>query len=249
MVLFNLYDDWLKSVSSYTAFSRLMLILRSLHVNVDKTRGIMKPNKTILTKPNHIWPSLSDDEWIKVEVELKNLVINDYAKKNNINVASLTQLEIRDIILGMELPTPSVMAEQISQVEAARNAEGATVTVQTTNDQNQRITTTTTTNYEQQQFKSHTDWRLRALSATNMQVRVNNVWISNDDVRDDSLTYVMPKNLLKKFVAISDLKVQIFAYLYGKTVEGGIKEIKSIVLVPQVGSKDGVTVPSQIPES
>jgi pre-mRNA-processing factor 8 len=78
-----------------------MLILRSLHVNVDKTRGIMKPNKTILTKPNHIWPSLNDDEWIKVEEELKNLVINDYAKKNNINVASLTQLEIRDIILGM----------------------------------------------------------------------------------------------------------------------------------------------------
>lgn len=61
MVLFNLYDDWLKSVSSYTAFSRLMLILRSLHVNVDKARGIMRPNKTILTKPNHIWPTLSDD--------------------------------------------------------------------------------------------------------------------------------------------------------------------------------------------
>lgn len=116
MVLFNLYDDWLKSVSSYTAFSRLMLILRSLHVNVDKARGIMKPNKTIVTKPNHIWPTLNDDEWIKVEVELKNLVINDYAKKNNINVASLTQLEIRDIILGMELPSPSAMAEQISQV-------------------------------------------------------------------------------------------------------------------------------------
>jgi len=133
MVLFNLYDDWLKSVSSYTGFSRLMLILRSLHVNVDKTRGIMKPNKTILTKPNHIWPSLNDDEWIKVEVELKNLVINDYSKKNNINIASLTQLEIRDIILGMELPTPSAMAEQISQVEAARRGEGATVTVQTTN--------------------------------------------------------------------------------------------------------------------
>lgn len=117
----------------------------------------------------------------------------------------------------MELPTPSAMAEQVSQVEAARQSEGATVTVQTTNDQNQRITTTTTTNYEQQQFKSHTDWRLRALSAANMQIRVNNVWVSNDDVKE-GFTYVMPKNLLKKFVAISDLKVQIFAYLFGQTV-------------------------------
>lgn len=61
MVLYNLYDEWLKSVSSFTAFSRLMLILRSLHVNVDKTRSIMKPNKTIITKPNHIWPTLTDE--------------------------------------------------------------------------------------------------------------------------------------------------------------------------------------------
>ena len=28
MVLFNIYDDWLKTISSYTAFSRLILILR-----------------------------------------------------------------------------------------------------------------------------------------------------------------------------------------------------------------------------
>ena len=38
MVLFNIYDDWLKTISSYTAFSRLILILRALHVNVDKAR-------------------------------------------------------------------------------------------------------------------------------------------------------------------------------------------------------------------
>jgi PRP8 domain IV core len=40
MVLFNIYDDWLKTISSYTAFSRLILILRALHVNVDKVRLI-----------------------------------------------------------------------------------------------------------------------------------------------------------------------------------------------------------------
>lgn len=38
MLLFNLYDDWLKTISSYTAFSRLVLILRALHVNIDKAR-------------------------------------------------------------------------------------------------------------------------------------------------------------------------------------------------------------------
>ena len=42
MVLFNIYDDWLKTISSYTAFSRLILILRALHVNVDKVCVIVR---------------------------------------------------------------------------------------------------------------------------------------------------------------------------------------------------------------
>ena len=34
---------------------------------------------------------------------LKDLILADYGKKNNVNVASLTQSEIRDVILGMEI--------------------------------------------------------------------------------------------------------------------------------------------------
>jgi pre-mRNA-processing factor 8 len=49
MVLFNLYDDWLKSVSSFTAFSRLIMIFRALHVNHERTRMILKPDKTVIT--------------------------------------------------------------------------------------------------------------------------------------------------------------------------------------------------------
>ena len=68
MVLFNLYDDWLKTISSYTAFSRLILILRALHVNADRTKVILKPDKTTITEPHHIWPTLTDEEWVPVEV-------------------------------------------------------------------------------------------------------------------------------------------------------------------------------------
>jgi hypothetical protein len=66
MVLFNIYDDWLKTISSYTAFSRLILILRALHVNVDKARMLLKPDKSITTEPHHVWPTLTDEQWIKV---------------------------------------------------------------------------------------------------------------------------------------------------------------------------------------
>ena len=144
MNFYNLYDDWLNSVQSYTAFSRVILILRALHVNVERTREILKPHKGVITKPSHIWPTLTDEQWIKCEVELKNLVINDYAKKNNVNVSSLTQLQIRDIILGMEMALPSVQKEQVGEVEKKAKEGGAPVTVQTVNEQNQKITTTST---------------------------------------------------------------------------------------------------------
>lgn len=90
MVLFNIYDDWLKTISSYTAFSRLILILRALHVNVDKARMLLRPDKSIVTEPHHIWPSLTDEQWIKVEIALKDLILADYSKKNNVNVGALT---------------------------------------------------------------------------------------------------------------------------------------------------------------
>ena len=90
MVLFNIYDDWLKTISSYTAFSRLILILRALHVNVDKARMLLRPDKTVTTEPHHVWPSLTDEQWIKVEIALKDLILADYSKKNNVNVGALT---------------------------------------------------------------------------------------------------------------------------------------------------------------
>ena len=80
MVLFNLYDDWLKTISSYTAFSRLILILRALHVNADRTKVILKPDKTTVTEPHHIWPSLTDEEWVPVEVRRQRKVIEYSAK-------------------------------------------------------------------------------------------------------------------------------------------------------------------------
>lgn len=137
MVLFNLFDDWLKSISSYTAFSRLILILRALHINNERARIILKPDKNTITQPNHIWPTLSDEEWVKVEVELKNLIVADYGKKNNVNVASLTQSEIRDIILGMDIAPPSLQKQQVAEMEKQREASQLTaVTTRTVNGKN-----------------------------------------------------------------------------------------------------------------
>lgn len=208
MVLFNLYDDWLKSISSYTAFSRLILILRALHVNNERTKVILKPDKTTITESHHIWPTLSDDEWIKVEVQLKDLILADYGKKNNVNVASLTQSEIRDILLGMEISAPSQQRQQIAEIEkqSKEQSQLTATTTRTVNKHGDEIITSTTSNYETQTFSSRTEWRVRAISATNLHLRTNHIYVSSDDIKETGFTYILPKNLLRKFVIISDLR-------------------------------------------
>merc|ERR1712232_818966 len=235
MVLFNLYDDWLKSISSYTAFSRMILILRALHVNPDRTKVILKPDKTTVTQPHHIWPSLTDDEWIHVEVQLKDLILADYGKKNNVNVASLTQSEIRDIILGMEIAPPSIQRQQIADIEK-QGKEMSPITTKTTNVHGEEMVVTTGSPYEQQTFASRTEWRVRAISASSLHLRTNHLYVNSEDIRETGYTYVMPKNILKNFICISPPD------------NPQVKEIRCMVMVPQVGSHNSVTLPHQLPE-
>ncbi|KAK9390855.1 NUC071 domain-containing protein [Lipomyces mesembrius] len=254
MVLFNLYDDWLKTISSYTAFSRLVLILRALHVNIDKAKVILRPDKSVVTLDHHIWPSFTDEEWIKVEVQLRDLILNDYGKKNNVNVASLTQHEIRDLILGQEIKAPSQRRQEIAEIEAQQEEQSqlTAVKTKTQNVHGDEIYVVTTSNYEQQTFASKTEWRTRAISTANLHLRAKNIYVTSDDIKDDDdqFTYVMPKNILKKFIQIADLRAQIAGFLYGVSPLDNkqVKEIRCIVMVPQLGNNQTVQLPHHLPE-
>ncbi|KAG0341501.1 Pre-mRNA-processing-splicing factor 8 [Podila humilis] len=251
MCLFGLYDDWLKSISSYTAFSRLILILRALHVNNDKTKMILRPDKTTITEPHHVWPTLSDEEWLTVETSLKDLILGDYGKKNNVNVASLTQSEIRDIILGMEISAPSLQRQQIAEIEkqAKEPSQLTAVTTKTQNIHGDEMIVTTTAPYETQTFSSKTEWRIRAISSTNLHLRTNHIYVSTDDIKEAGYTYVLPKNVLKRFITISDLRTQISGYMYGVSPADNaqVKEIRAIVMVPQWGTHQTVHLPHMLP--
>ncbi|KAK7918008.1 hypothetical protein PG985_009882 [Apiospora marii] len=251
MVLFNLYDEWLKSISSYTAFSRLVLILRALHVNPDKTKLVLRPDKTVITQEHHIWPTLSDEDWIKVETQLRDLILHDYGKKNNVNVSSLTTSEVRDIILGMEISAPSMQRQQAAEIEKqqAEQAQLTAVTTKTQNKDGEEIIVTTTSQFEQQTFASKTEWRTRAIATSNLRTRSNNIYVSSVDNDVDDITYVMPNNILKKFITIADLRVQVAGYLYGVSAPDNdqVKEIRCIVLVPQIGGLRNVQLPEQLP--
>ena len=252
MILCNLYDEWPKTISSYTCFSRLIMILRALHVNMDKTKLLLRPDKTVITQEHHIWPTLSDEDWIKVEVQLRDLILNDYGTKNNVNTSSLTSSEVRDIILGMEISAPSMQRQQAAEIEKQQQEaqQKTAVTTRTQTVHGEEIVVTTTSQYEQQTFASKTDWRTRAIASSNLRTRSNNIYINSDDVReDDHFTYIMPKNILKRFIVIADLHVRVAGYLYGRSPPDNaqIKEVQAIVMVPQVGNNRDVQLPQQLP--
>ena len=254
MVLFSLYDSWLQTISSYTAFSRLILILRALHVNNEKTKIILRPDRNTITESYHIWPTLGDEAWMAVEVALKDLILSDFGKRNAVNIASLTASEIRDIILGMEISAPSAQRQQMSEIEKSTEAPSQVTALQTktTNIHGDELQVVTTSNYEQQQFASKSDWRVRAISATNLPLRCRNIFVGNDDVKEDatSLTFVMPKNVLQTFIVNADLRSQVVAYLYGVSPADNrqVKEIKAIAWVPQRGTNNSIELPNALPK-
>ncbi|RID78228.1 hypothetical protein BRARA_A01074 [Brassica rapa] len=183
---------------------------------------------------------------------LRDLILSDYAKKNNVNTSALTQSEIRDIILGAEITPPSQQRQQIAEIEkqAKEASQINAVTTRTTNVHGEELIVTTVSPYEQTAFGSKTDWRVRAISATNLYLRVNHIYVNSDDIKETGYTYIMPKNVLKKFICIADLRTQIAGYLYGISPPDNpqVKEIRCVVMVPQWGSHQHLNLPSALPE-
>jgi pre-mRNA-processing factor 8 len=186
-----------------------------------------------------------------VEVSLKDLILEDYGRKNNVDVSALTQNEIRDIILGMEIAPPSEQRQQVAEIEAqqAASAQMTETKSKSTNVRGEEMIVVTTSNYEQSSFASRTDWRVRAISAANLHLRTAHLYVPAADFSEDGYTYIVPKNILTKFVTIADLRTQIGGFLYGSPAPDNDKvlEVKCIVMVPQVGNHQAVTLTAGVP--
>jgi len=91
---------------------------------------------------------------------------------------------------------------------------------------------------------------VRAISASNLHLRTSHIYVSRDDTLDSGFTYILPKNILKKFITISDLRTQVAAFMYGISPPDNphAKEIRCLVMVPQWGTHQTVNLPHQLPE-
>jgi len=118
----------------------------------------------------------------------------------------------------------------------------STTTHKTTTITGEEIVVSTSNPYETKVFSGKTDWRFRAIAASNLNLRINHIYVQH--AHDVGITFVMPKNLIKKFIQISDLRTQVGAYIFGVSPPGHdeIKEIRAFVIPPQLGTHNSVSL-------
>merc|ERR1712159_916119 len=98
-------------------------------------------------------------QWVAVEKSLRDLILADYADKNNVNINGLTQTEIRDIIMGAEIVPPSQQMQQVADIEkqAKQSAQTNHSLTKAYDKHGRQIIVSTTSPYEQQRFNTETD--------------------------------------------------------------------------------------------
>lgn len=60
---------------------------------------------------------------------------------------------------------------------------------------------------------------MRAVSASALHLRTKQIFVNASDVQEEGLTFVVPKNILKKFICCADLRIQVAGYMFGVTPE------------------------------
>lgn len=129
------------------------------------------------------------------------------------------------------------------------SSSGSAMKIKSTNAQGEEIMVVTSTNYETQTFSTKNEWRKRAIANSLLYMRLKTIYLASDDFVEEKDVFILPKNLLKRFVEISDTKAQVAGYIFGKKAAGHekVKEIRTIVIVPQLGNTHTVQL-SMLPD-
>ncbi|KAJ3431121.1 pre-mRNA-processing-splicing factor [Anaeramoeba flamelloides] len=99
-ILLNIYDDWLKTISNEKAFERFIVIVSALHTSYDQAMNILTMSNSIKISQIHLWPNLTVEQWNKVEIDLRDLIVRDFCTTNSINIQELSEKQISDIVIG-----------------------------------------------------------------------------------------------------------------------------------------------------
>ena len=248
---FNVFDDWSQILTPHSCFMRLILILRGFHVNLDRTRHVLEPDRHVVRESNHFWPTLSPDEWALCERQLHDMIIQDYARQMNVDEKQLTKKEKVDVILGQVVSNVEAQKEEIDKIEKQTKQLTAPTTVTTVNKLGQEITTQVTATFAAVAWQSaSSEWRRRAIEVTSLKNCVDKIFVEPPSGPTDGTTLVLPRSLLENFVLCADTRVCIGGLLFGVPLaeDPTVKEVRAILMPPQSGKSAAVSIPTSVPQ-
>jgi pre-mRNA-processing factor 8 len=242
-LIFNLYDDWLSKISTYTSFSRLILILRGIEVNFFKVREIFM-NSFDNTISDFFWPVFDENGWIKVEIKLKNLILEIFSKKNFFLNKNFSQNEIRDIILiGNCTSKKSVLPENIYldkrlHINLLKDFKGRKIKVSNNNKGSPP------------RYISLSIWKISSFNGKKIDPKTYRVKTRSKKKNKNKKKLIIPRNIIKELIYISNLEFNILAILFGKSLpkKDKITEIKILFIPPQINRKNFIDFIFKIPK-
>jgi pre-mRNA-processing factor 8 len=234
LLIFNLYDDWLESISSFTAFSRLILILKAIKINFKEVKTIFNQFKTSsMENSNRIWPNIRDEKWVKLEITLKDIIIDNYCYRKKFNPKHLSQQDVRLIILGFH---SNLDYKSNSIYDINSNLSNSVDVTQSIDKFGKNLLVSIYSKEEKRNFISIKNWQYRSIFAEKRNFLLRNLKIEYCFSIIDKAVLIVPKNLIKHFLLLSNPLSQIISLMFGffKYQKIKIYEIRVLLIPPQI---------------
>nr|UXY88510.1 splicing factor Prp8 [Cryptomonas curvata] len=242
LLIFNVYDDWLESISSFTAFSRLLLILKALKINFEEVQTIFNQfRQSDKENNNYFWPNISDRKWVKLEIILKDIIVDNYCYRKKLNPNNLSQNDIRLIILGFSLNLiykPGLVRYHNSILSHSLNI------TPTTDISGRNLLVSISSKKEQEEFVSIKNWQFRSIFAEKKNLLLKNLKIEYCFSNSNDFLFIVPRNIFKHFLSISNPMCQIISLMFGfiKNEHVKLHEIRILLIPSQMFKNNVLTV-------
>ena len=218
LVIINLYDDWLKTISSYSAFSRLIIILKAIHINYKKVTQNLNVICDSDNDTRYFWNKFDTEDWISFENIMIKMITKDYFTRNNIKNTELTKSELNDVLFGIDisLKHKQIKKENQNNIENKITPENTTKITLTKDKHSQSIVSYTKSPYENVKFISEYNWKKLFYEYHEIELNKIKILMSyKNNSEGYKLNYIISLNLVKKILELTDLNIGLFGLLYG----------------------------------
>ena len=237
LLVFNLYDNWLKTISTFTAFSRLLLILKAIKINLEEVRIIFNQFENLINNNNYLWPDITDEKWMKLEIALKDIIIDNYCYQKKVNPKILNQNDIRLIILGS---TSNSVCKSDSRDKINSIVSDSTKIINSTDNLGKNLMISVTFKKVQGNFVSFRNWEYSSIFGEKQNLLLKNIKVEYSVSTLKNKVMIIPNNIIKHFLMITNPIGQTIGLIFGfyKNTKTKIYEIRVLIIPPQIYTRN-----------